>query len=80
VPILAFTPDTETAERMALYWGVTPLISPPMDRLDDLTDYMQRACLRNGIVQPGQLVVMTGGHPLAARGATNFVKIVEIQG
>jgi pyruvate kinase len=80
VPILAFTPDTETAERMALYWGVTPLLSPPMDRLDDLTDYMQRACLLNGIVQPGQLVVMTGGHPLAARGATNFVKIVEIKG
>lgn len=80
VPILAFTPDMETAERMALYWGVTPLISPPMDRLDDLTNYMQRACLLNGIVQPGQLVVMTGGHPLAARGATNFVKIVEIKG
>ncbi len=78
VPILAFTPDTEIAERMALYWGVRPLICPPMDRLDDLTAYMQRACLLHGIVQPGQLVVMTGGHPLAARGSTNFVKIVEI--
>jgi pyruvate kinase len=78
VPILAFTPDQQIANRMALYWGVRAIISPPMDRLDDLTMYMQRECLTRGIVRPGQMVVMTGGHPLAARGVTNFVKIVEV--
>jgi pyruvate kinase len=78
VPILAFTPDQRIANRMALYWGVRAIISPPMDRLDDLTMYMQRECLLRGVVQPGELVVMTGGHPLAARGATNFVKIVQV--
>jgi pyruvate kinase len=78
VPIFALTPEPHIARRMALYWGVTPLLCPSIDRLDDLTDYMIRLLLENNCVQPGARVVMTGGHPLAARGATNFLKIVEI--
>jgi pyruvate kinase len=78
VPIFALTPEPQIARRMALYWGVTPLLCPSIDRLDDLTDYMIRLLLENNCVQPGARVVMTGGHPLAARGATNFLKIVEI--
>lgn len=78
VPIFALTPSPQVARRMALYWGVTPLLCPPIDRLDDLTDYMRRLLLENNCVQPGARIVMTGGHPLAARGATNFLKIVEI--
>jgi pyruvate kinase len=46
--------------------------------LDDLTDYMIKTLLENQCVPPGTRVVMTGGHPLAARGATNFLKIVEV--
>lgn len=78
VPIFALTPDAHVARRMALYWGVTPLLCPSIDRLDDLTDYMRKLLLENNCVQAGTRVVMTGGHPLAARGATNFIKIVEI--
>lgn len=78
VPIFALTPEPHVARRMALYWGVTPLLCPPIERLDDLTDYMRKILLENNCVQPGARVVMTGGHPLAARGATNFLKIVEI--
>jgi len=78
VPIFALTPEPFVARRLALYWGVTPLICPPIDRLDDLTDYMRKILLEHHCVQPGDQVVMTGGHPLAARGATNFIKIVDI--
>ncbi len=78
VPIYGLTPDPAVARRMALFWGVTPLICPPLDRLDDLTDYMCQVLLRHNCVQPGQRVVMTGGHPLPSRGPTNFIKIVNI--
>jgi pyruvate kinase len=78
VPIFALTPEPHVARRLALYWGVTPLLCPPVERLDDLTDYMIKTLLENQCVPPGTRVVMTGGHPLAARGATNFLKIVEV--
>lgn len=78
VPIYALTPEAHVARRAALYWGVKPLICPPLDRLDDLTDYMQQVLLQNQCVEHGERIVMTGGHPLAHRGATNFVKIVDI--
>jgi pyruvate kinase len=79
VPIYGLTPDPAVARRMALYWGVTPLLCPPMDRLEDLTDYMARVLVENDCAQHGDRVVMTGGHPLASRGPTNFIKIVNIE-
>lgn len=78
VPIYALTPEPSVARRMALYWGVTPYICPPIDRLDDLTDYMKKILLEHGCCNVNERVIMTGGHPLAARGATNFVKIVDV--
>jgi pyruvate kinase len=77
-PILALTTDQRVVNRMALYWGVQPMLCPPMDRLEDLTSEMQRLLLEGGYVQRGDRVVMTGGHPLLVRGPTNFIKIVEI--
>jgi pyruvate kinase len=78
VPIYALTPEMHIARRLSLYWGVKPLICPAFDRLDDLTNYMQKMLLEHECVRSGERVVMTGGHPLPARGATNFIKIVDI--
>jgi pyruvate kinase len=78
VPIFGLTPEEYVARRLALYWGITPFICPPIDRLDDLTNYMQQLLLEGQCVQSGDRVVMTGGHPLPERGATNFIKIVDI--
>ncbi len=78
VPILAFTPAEDVYRRMALIWGVIPVISPFMDRLDDLSEYVTTRLFNANLAVPGDLVVMTGGHPLQARGATNFVKVMEL--
>lgn len=78
VPIYALTPEQHVARRLSLYWGVKPFICPPIDRLDDLTSYMQNMLKEHECVQSGDRIVMTGGHPLPARGATNFIKIVDI--
>jgi len=78
VPIYALTPEQHVARRLSLYWGVKPFICPPIDRLDDLTNYMQNMLKEHECVQSSDRIVMTGGHPLPARGATNFIKIVDI--
>jgi pyruvate kinase len=79
VPILALTPSEEVYRRLNLVWGVTPIMSEYVDRLDDLGVSVRAVLLERGFAKPGDMVVMTGGHPIAARGATNFVKVLYIE-
>jgi pyruvate kinase len=80
VPILAFTPTVAVYQRLNLVWGVTPIMSNYVDRLDDLGEQVSKVLLARGFAQPGDTIVMTGGHPITVRGHTNFVKVLELQG
>jgi pyruvate kinase len=80
VRIFAFTPSDEVYQRLSLVWGVTPLKCEYVDRLDDLGDMVNSELRACGVVQPGDMVVMTGGHPLTVRGKSNFVKVLTISG
>src|SRR6266508_1107800 len=78
VPILAFTPSEPVYRRLSLVWGVTPILSDYVDRLDDLGGRVRQVLLARGFAQRGDTVVMTGGHPIAAHGETNFVKVLRV--
>lgn len=78
VPILAFTPSEEVYRQLSLVWGIRPMMCDYLDRLDDLTNYVRHTLLAKGMAQPNDMVVITGGHPLSARGATNFVKVATL--
>jgi len=77
-PILAFTPSQTTYHRLNLVWGITPLMCDYVDRLDTLGERVSEILLARGFARPGDAVVVTGGHPIAAHGATNFVKVLQI--
>ncbi|MFQ3661886.1 MAG: pyruvate kinase [Chloroflexaceae bacterium] len=79
VPVLAFSPSAETARRAALYWGVTPLVVREAERLDDLEQQIQRMLREQGIVQRGDTIVLTGGHPVHRYGPTNFLKLIVVE-
>ncbi|HWQ15868.1 MAG TPA: pyruvate kinase [Roseiflexaceae bacterium] len=79
-PIVAFTPSEEVYRQLSLVWGVTPIMSDYVDRLEDLGAQVSRALVARGMARPGDMVVVTGGHPIAARGKTNFVKVLEVEG
>ncbi len=78
-PVLAFSPSAETARRAALYWGVTPLVVREAERLDDLEQQIQRMLREQGIVQRGDTIVLTGGHPVYRYGPTNFLKLIAVE-
>jgi pyruvate kinase len=78
VPIYALTPNVHTYQRLSLVWGVTPVLCGMFDRLDDLSDHVCHECVAHGIASPGDMVVMTGGHPIAMQGSTNFLKVIQI--
>ena len=73
VPILAPTPHAETYRRLALVWGVTPLLSQPQPTMDELLDGAVAAAAAR--VQRGRSVVITAGVPVGHPGKTNVIKV-----
>jgi pyruvate kinase len=74
-PILAPTPHAEAYRRLALVWGVTPLLNPSQSATEDLIDGALGAALAAGRVQRGQTVVVTAGVPVGRPGTTNVIKV-----
>ena len=78
VPILAFTPSEAVYHRMSMVWGITPILSDYVEHLEALGERVREVLLARGFARAGDVVVMTGGHPIAARGTTNFVKVIQL--
>lgn len=78
VPIIAMTHEYDVYHRLALLWGVESLLCPFVTRLDDLSNLARAIMIERQVIKPGDSVVITGGHPLAVRGTTNFLKILSI--
>jgi pyruvate kinase len=74
-PVLAPTPHAETSRRLALVWGVTPLLHPGQPATDELIAGALGAALAAGRVQRGQTVVVTAGVPAGSPGTTNTIRV-----
>jgi pyruvate kinase len=73
-PILAATPLERTFRRLALNWGVVPLLCESSDNTDEMIKTTFQVALESGLVQRGQKVVITAGVPVGVPGTTNLVK------
>ncbi len=62
VPILAFTPDPNTYQRLPLLWGVTPYLIPQADTV-----------LYDSPVRAGQQVIVIAGLPPSRLVPANFI-------
>ena len=79
VPIYALTPDAESLARMVLYREVYPLLMKQQhtDR-DLLLAEAEQVLIERGVVQNGDLIVLTIGEPIGCAGGTNTLKIVRV--
>jgi len=73
VPILAFTPDIHTYNRLEMYWGVAPFLVPHSATLEEMLLDVDAAMKSSGVVKPGQQVALTCGFPVATISPTNLV-------
>jgi len=78
VPILAFTPDTRTYNRLEMYWGVAPYLVPQSATLEEMLLDVDSAMKASGVVKPGQQVALTCGFPVATINPTNLVLLHSI--
>jgi pyruvate kinase len=79
VPIYALTAQTFTRYRCTLFRDVFPLMVKYVghDR-EELLGEAEAVLLANGVVNPGDLIVLTIGEPIGKSGGTNTMKIVKV--
>lgn len=75
VPILGFTSDPRTYQRMAMYWGVISHFVPQADTMEQLIDHVEAGLLAETPVQRGQQVVLICGFPVDEMRPSNLVML-----
>ena len=74
-PILGLTHHRDALQRMALEWGVSPLLVEECTDVEDLWAQSLLAARNSGIVAEGDRVVITAGTTVNIPGSTNVIKI-----
>src|SRR5512138_3534840 len=66
VPVMAFTPSPETAQRMSFMWGIRPETVPFVNSIEEMIDHVDFALMHSQVVQAGDQVVLVCGFPVGA--------------
>jgi len=78
IPILAFTPEVGTYNRMALDWGVEPEITPMVKHTDEMVMQADSLLLKSKRCVAGELVVIVAGSPPGIPGSTNAMRVHRV--
>ena len=73
--IVAFTPKPETYQRMALYWGVTPMMIDRFASTDEMIRYAEQQLLQHRLAADGDGVAIVAGIPPNVSASTNLLKL-----
>jgi pyruvate kinase len=76
-PIAAITYNDDTHRRLALWWGVVPLMSRIARSTDEMVLEAEALLKRRGLAGPGDVVLMLGGQSHTA-GTTNMIRVHTI--
>ncbi len=77
-PIICCTTDEHVCRQMNLYWGVKPIMIDEVFSTDDLFSHAEACALTTGLLEEGDITVMTAGVPLGISGTTNLMKVQVI--
>ena len=78
IPILAFTPEVGTYNRMALDWGVEPELTPMVKHTDQMVMQADTLLLSTKRCVEGELVVIVAGSPPGIPGSTNAMRVHRV--
>jgi pyruvate kinase len=78
VPIYAFTHSPAVARRLAVVYGVQPVIAPNVKTTDEMMTQMDRILLERQVLRPRDNVVFVAGQPIGRPGSTNLIKLHRI--
>jgi len=78
-PVLALTPNRDTARRLALVWGVHAVVTEDAQDVDDMAERASVIAAAEGFAAPGERIIIVAGVPFGSPGATNMVRIASIE-
>jgi pyruvate kinase len=78
VPILGFTPERSSYQRMAMFWGIRPVLVPRSDTVEMMLKHVEAAIISRTNITPGQEVVLIAGFPVGASKPANFALLHKI--
>jgi len=79
-PIYALTPNEITYRRLALVWGVRPVMLPVFGSTDEMIERGEAQLLQMGCAQVGQTMVCVAGGSTNTPGGTDMLKIHYFDG
>lgn len=79
IDIIGMTTDERAYRKLALSWGVIPIMSEEFYSVDVLFHYGKRAAIETGLVKKGDKIVLTGGTPNGKSGNSNLINVETIQ-
>ena len=77
-PIYAATDQPEIARRLALSWGVVPVLTDLGGDLETAAARIGEKLAHRGAVPPAAVIVLVSIHPDLARGHANFLRLLRI--
>ena len=78
VDIVGITTDRKVWRKLALSWGVTPIMAEKFPSMDVMFYYAKKATAEVLNLQPGDNIVLTGGAIGGSSGNTDTIKIETI--
>jgi pyruvate kinase len=78
-PIIAVSPSEKSLRKLQLIRGVTTILSACAPTMDEQLDSSINAARQAGLVQNGDLVVITAGMPIGTTGTTNMLKVRTVE-
>ena len=73
--IIGCATEMRVCRQLNLFWGVIPIQMDEEDTADELFDHAVEAAEKKGLIQRGELAVITAGVPLGLSGTTNMIKV-----
>ena len=78
IDIIGMTTDKRVWYKLALSWGVIPVMSEKFNSTDVLFYHASRVANEALVLNPGDSIVMTGGMTNGVSGTTNVIKVENI--
>lgn len=79
VPIFALSPQSDTRRKVTLFRGVYPVkFGEGLNDPEEILSLAEDVLLQRGVVQGGDLIIMTIGEPVGKSGGTNTMKMVRV--
>ena len=77
-PVLALTPNPDTARRLALVWGLESRLGEQPHSLESVTEDAVASAVKFGLAEPGQRILILAGTPFGAPGAANLLRLAHV--